>query len=235
MSKRIYELTQETTAVSTDHFVLDEGSASGAATKRITYADLCLNQPDISSLTNVSAASAVSAGTTLTAPSATVTAMTATSATVGDLSVTGNFSAAPYGGLYLSASGATTVAASATYYKLAYTSVACPVNEMTASTDGRLTYTGAATRVFQLNATVTLGNDGTGSDTYRLAWYKNGDTLLTGFTVERTITAGDSAAVAISGLTSLDENDFVELWIQNTSTTDNPSALAGQLSVHALN
>jgi len=76
----------------------------------------------------------------------------------------------------------------------------------------KLTYTGTATRVFQIAA--TLSASAASADTLTFFLYKNG-ALITGAEIDRKVSNNDIGAVAVSALVSLATNDYVEVWVES--------------------
>lgn len=123
----------------------------------------------------------------------------------------------------------TTISSTATPVKAVATFVVGDVSSgFTASTNGRITYTGQTSRHIA-NAIVTL-NVSSGSN-HAISVYiaKNGTVASTKMT--DTISAGAPRAIATFFSGTLNQNDYLEIFVQNGSTTDSVIAVNAVLSV----
>lgn len=112
----------------------------------------------------------------------------------------------------------TTIASSDTPVKAAATSSANALNQRFAHTDNRLTYASAIPLTFYVGATLSLtsGNN----RQIEVLLYKNG-TLIPGALGSITTNgSGRAEGAAAQGLVELEQDDYVELWVSNTSNTD---------------
>ena len=126
-------------------------------------------------------------------------------------------------------STATTIASTATPVKAAGTYVVGDVSTgFTATTTGRITHTGATSRHI-VNALATL--DASSGNNHKISLFiaKNGTVVSTKMT--DTISAGAPRAVATFINLVLDQNDYLEVFVRNESTTDSVIAINVQLSV----
>jgi acyl-CoA hydrolase len=98
----------------------------------------------------------------------------------------------------------------------------------TASTNGRITYTGQTSRHIA-NAIVTL--DVSSGSNHKLSVYiaKNGTVASTKMT--DTVSAGAPRAIATFFSGTLNQNDYLEIFVRNESTTDSVIAVNAVLSV----
>jgi hypothetical protein len=90
----------------------------------------------------------------------------------------------------------------------------------TISTGGRATYDGTKQKYVSIHATLSYQKQGAGTDDYIFSLHKNG-TLLTGS--ELTILAGSSTADGIISFaygTLMTQNDYIEIYVENPTTTD---------------
>ena len=95
----------------------------------------------------------------------------------------------------------------------------------TVSAAGRLTYTAEATRSFELNASITLTKSA-GTPTVATAYlYKNG-AAITGLEIDTDIADGETATLNLTGTTTMNQNDYVELWV-STDTGDDLTVQKG--------
>ena len=91
----------------------------------------------------------------------------------------------------------------------------------TVSTGGRATYTGTKQVFVSIHASLTYEKQGGGTDTYNFFFYKNG-TQLPGSSTEvvgGTGTSSDGAFGMVYGVL-MEENDFIEIYIENPSSND---------------
>jgi hypothetical protein len=126
-------------------------------------------------------------------------------------------------------STATTIASTATPVKAAGTYVVGDVSAgYTASTNGRITYTGATSRHI-VNALATLDTSTGSNHKISLFIAKNGTVVSTKMT--DTISAGAPRALATFINLELEQDDYLDVFVRNESTTDSVIAINVQLSV----
>jgi hypothetical protein len=125
-------------------------------------------------------------------------------------------------------STATTIASTATPVKAAGTFVVGDVSTgYTADTTGRITYTGATSR-HVVNALATLDTSSGSNHKISLFIAKNGTVISTKMT--DTISAGAPRALATFINLELEQDDYLEVFVRNESTTDSVIAINVQLS-----
>jgi hypothetical protein len=125
-------------------------------------------------------------------------------------------------------STATTIASTATPVKVAGTYVVGDVSAgYTADTTGRITYTGATSRHI-VNALATLDASSGNNHLISLFIAKNGTVVSTKMT--DTISAGAPRALATFINLELEQDDYLEVFVRNESTTDSVIAINVQLS-----
>jgi hypothetical protein len=125
-------------------------------------------------------------------------------------------------------STATTIASTATPVKAAGTFVVGDVSAgYTADTTGRITYTGATSRHI-VNALATLDVSTGNNHKISLFIAKNGTVISTKMT--DTISAGAPRALATFINLELEQDDYLEVFVRNESTTDSVIAINVQLS-----
>lgn len=88
-------------------------------------------------------------------------------------------------------------------------------------TNNRVQNQSSKTKVFKLECIASLSSAG-GAQELHLAFYKNGDTIIpcseqSGLTG----TGGKTQAIPIQCLVELEENDFIEVWVKNSTSTNN--------------
>jgi hypothetical protein len=106
-------------------------------------------------------------------------------------------------------------------------------SNVTASTAGRLTYTAATARDFKVTATISHTKIGAGSQQFEFFIAKNG----TIETKTRQATSFANTALgptSLSGIINLAQNDYVEVFVANTGSTDDVRINNIQLTMVAL-
>ena len=103
--------------------------------------------------------------------------------------------------------------------KVAGTWVAGTVASFTASTTGRLTYTGGTTETVSFRASVTLVPVGT-NQVLTIQFAKNG-VVIPDSRITRTVSAGASGNVSVFYNSAMTASDYMEIFVSNgTSTND---------------
>lgn len=88
--------------------------------------------------------------------------------------------------------------------------------------NGRLRYTGAQTRHFHVAASVSFG--GGANDTFTVMLAKGGVVVSTSTVAVRKMGAGgDVGSTALHGMVELATNEYLEVFVANTSDTDDPT------------
>ena len=113
---------------------------------------------------------------------------------------------------------ATTVSATNTEYKAAGTTTSGSLTSKFTNTDNRATYTGSIERIFSVTATlsVTSGNNN------QIGMYvaKNSVIIAESETYMTTNGSGRAEAAAIQALVTLTTNDYIEIWVENATATN---------------
>ena len=129
-----------------------------------------------------------------------------------------------HGGMYLSATAATTIAVAGTFVKAAGTTTITPgaSSSITMPANNRITYDAAAvglpTRHFVIDVDVSMTAAGNNKDV-RIAIAKNG-TVLTGSDIERRVgTGSDKGAMSTGFNVEMASTDFIEVFITNDTDT----------------
>ena len=94
--------------------------------------------------------------------------------------------------------------------------------EFTESVDGRLRYDGLFTRVFDVSMAISM--TGGSNDVYSIYVAKNGSIIASTRQQRKLGTGSDVGAMGVVGSVSLDTNDYVEIFIENNTATDNVTA-----------
>lgn len=93
------------------------------------------------------------------------------------------------------------------------------------ASNGRLRYTGSATKTFLV--TVCISNSGASGDVLVIGVAKNGTVDASTKVLEAAKTSGTVSATTLTGVLQLAQNDYLEVFIGNTTDTSSPT-------VHAL-
>lgn len=113
---------------------------------------------------------------------------------------------------------ATTISAQSTFYKISGTTTANSANKNFSHSDNKLTYTGTPTKMFLVTVTATL--TGTSGNLAAVRIAKNGSTI--GSTHFATSLNG---IVATQGYFQLATNDYIEVFVSNSSGTNSITAI----------
>lgn len=140
--------------------------------------------------------------------------------------------AAIYGQVYMQGNGtATTIASTATPVLVAGTWTVDLSGSFTGTTAGRLTYTGSETQICRVSASLSL--DPTSGSNQHISVYvaKNGSTIA-GSRQEAHISHGADMNMSVTWQLSLANNDYIELFVQNSTATNNITVSRAVLSIH---
>jgi len=112
----------------------------------------------------------------------------------------------------------TTISTVDTPVKALGTTTANAINQKFTHTDNRLTYVGALIRDFQVTATISL----TSGNNKVIGVYvaKNGVVIPSSEMYSTTSGTGRSESLTCQTILELNEGDYVEIWIENSSTLD---------------
>lgn len=172
----------------------------------------------------------------LTNPSPTVVSLVAgdgiTVTSVNDTVVITNDLAQIYGQVYMQGnSTATVIASTSTPVKVAGTWTADIHDNFTASTAGRLTYTGTETQVVRVQSVLTLSPVSGANQHISVYIAKNG-TVISATRQEMHITNGTDMIIPCIWQLSMATNDYVEVFVQNATATNNIIVSRAVLSAH---
>lgn len=130
---------------------------------------------------------------------------------------------------------ATTVAATNTEYKAAGTTTldSTVSQKFTMPADNRLTYGGAIQRAFRATAVLSL----TSNSNNQVGSYfaKNGSVIATSETYTTTDGAGRRENVLVQTIVALDQDDYLEVWVENATATQDITVTDMSVIVEALN
>jgi hypothetical protein len=128
----------------------------------------------------------------------------------------------PRGGIYITTPVETVITTISTPVKALGTTSTVLLNSFddNGGISNRIRYTGATTKVFQI-VCATSFTTATNSQVIEMYLAKNGVIDVSTTTLRKTGTGTDVGAAALSGLVSLATNDYIELWVANTTGTAN--------------
>ena len=111
---------------------------------------------------------------------------------------------------------ATTVAATAVAYKVAGTTTSSSITQKFTNTDNRATYAGALQNNFRASAVMSF-NAGT-NDQIGVYIAKNGTVLPESEVYVTANSGGRAESAVVQTLVSLEENDYLEIFVENESS-----------------
>jgi hypothetical protein len=115
---------------------------------------------------------------------------------------------------------ATTIAVTSTPVLVAGTWVSQKTSTVTATTAGRLTYTGGTAIDIKIDASISLAPSSASAQNLSLFIAKNG-TVIAGSEISSVVTTAVEQSLSTSWVLSFATNDYVELFVQNDTSTDN--------------
>lgn len=152
--------------------------------------------------------------------------------TVNDTIVITNELANIYGQVYMQGNAtATVIASTATPVKVAGTWTVDIQESFTGTTGGRLTYTGTTTQVIRVSAVLSL-SPSSGSNQHVSAYIAKNGSVVAGSRQEAHISNGSDMSMSISYQLSMATNDYVEVFVQNATATNNIVVSRIVLSTH---
>jgi hypothetical protein len=159
-------------------------------------------------------------GITLTAASDTITITNAPAAAQvrGQVYMQGN-------------STATVIASTATPVLVAGTWTVDLSTNATCTTAGRITYTGATTQILKINAALSLDPASGSNQNLQVYLYKNGSAIA-GSRMEAKINSGEHKEVSLVYQISMAINDYIEIYVQNSTATNNITVSRAVLSIN---
>ncbi len=128
---------------------------------------------------------------------------------------------------------ATTIAASNTAYKISGTTTANSINQKFSHSNNRATYTGQIVRDFEVSAIVsfTTGNN----KVIGLYVAKNGTVITESEMYATASGSGRAESISVQTIVQLQENDYIELFVENETDTTNVTVEYLNLTVKSLN
>lgn len=127
---------------------------------------------------------------------------------------------ASVGNAYMEANAtATTITTAGTFVKVAGVTIAGAITQRFSHADNRLTYTGASTRSFAVEAIVSLTSGANNS--ISVAVFKNGAVVAGGVSKTTASGSGRSENISTQAVVSLATNDYIEIWVANGTPSQN--------------
>lgn len=113
----------------------------------------------------------------------------------------------------------TTISAVDTPVKVAGTTTGNAINQKFTHSDNRLTYTGALTRDIQVSAVASF----TGGNNKLIGLYiaKNGVAVGDSEMYATTDGSGKAESITVQTVVECEENDYIEIWVENSSDSSN--------------
>lgn len=140
--------------------------------------------------------------------------------------------AAIYGQVYMQGNAtATTIASTATPVLVAGTWTVDLQGSFTGTTGGRLTYTGTETQICRVVACLTLAPT-SGSNQHISVYVAKNGSVITSSRMMSHGSNGDEDAISVSWQLSLATNDYIEIFVQNGTATNNILVSRAVLSIH---
>lgn len=132
------------------------------------------------------------------------------------------------GSMYVSTAGATTIAGSSTWTKVAGTTTSIFLTEFTMPADNRLLYTG--TPDLFCHVTVALSTSAAAANkNFEFGVYRYDNSGAAGAmighsTIARYHSSGDTGAIGVQAWVTMSTSDYIEIHTQNTADTTNITA-----------
>lgn len=159
-------------------------------------------------------------GITLTAANSTITITNAqeTAQVRGQVYMQGNTTA-------------TVIASTATPVLVAGTWTADLSINTTCTTAGRITYTNATTQILTINAALSIDPVSGSNQNLQVYLYKNGSAIA-GSRIEAKVNNGSHTAVPLVYALSMATNDYIEIYVQNSTAANNIIVSRAVLSIN---
>jgi hypothetical protein len=126
---------------------------------------------------------------------------------------------------------ATVIASTATPVLVAGTWTVDLSTNATCTTAGRITYTGTTTQILTINAALSLDPASGSNQNLQVYLYKNGSAIA-GSRIESKINNGEHLAVPLVYQISMATNDYIEIYVQNSTATNNITVSRAVLSIN---
>jgi hypothetical protein len=126
---------------------------------------------------------------------------------------------------------ATVIASTATPVLVAGTWTVDLSTNATCTTAGRITYTGTTTQILTINAAISLDPVSGSNQNLQVYLYKNGSAIA-GSRIESKVNTGEHLAVPLVYQISMATNDYIEIYVQNSTATNNITVSRAVLSIN---
>ena len=126
---------------------------------------------------------------------------------------------------------ATVIASTATPVLVAGTWTVDLSTNATCTTAGRITYTGTTTQILTINAALSLDPASGSNQNLQVYLYKNG-AAIAGSRIESKVNNSEHLAVPLVYQVSMATNDFIEIYVQNSTATNNITVSRAVLSIN---
>lgn len=131
---------------------------------------------------------------------------------------------------------ATPIAVSGTYYKLGLSAANAIENSgWSSDVNGRITYLGAATKIFNVNVVTSLVNIAAGTKNVSIIIYKDGAPVATTASYVDLTSQTDPTHVNTHGLISMATNSYLEVYVTNHTDTNAVAATEFNLLATSVN
>jgi hypothetical protein len=152
--------------------------------------------------------------------------------TVGTTIEISNDLASIYGVVYMQGNAtATVIASTSTPVKVGGTWTTDIASSFTATTGGRLTYTGTETQVVRIDCALTL-SPVSGANQHISAYIAKNGSVVTASRQQTHISNGTDMNMSVCWQSSLATNDYIEVFVQNGTATNNITVSRIVLSAH---
>jgi len=133
------------------------------------------------------------------------------------------------GSLFISTSAETVINTVNVPVKASGTTTAENLNRVTMPTNNRLRYRGNRTRRFTVRASISLTSP-INNQIVSIYIAKNGS-IINSTQQQLKLEAGDVSSISVSGITRLSRNDFIEVWVENNTSSNNFTLLRMNMSL----
>ena len=128
---------------------------------------------------------------------------------------------------------ATTISASATPTKVLGTTIANAINQKFSHSNNRLTYTGGLLRDFQVSVTTSLTSGNNNVIGVYVA--KNGAIITESEMYGTTSSSGRAESISCQTILEMQENDYIEIWVENNTATQDITVEYMNVIIKSLN
>jgi hypothetical protein len=141
---------------------------------------------------------------------------------VSDVNGVASWQSLPYGECSMQNNATqTTCSVTSTYFKVVGATVSGLLNNFTNAISNRLIYIGTITQTFVVYACLSIKQPNGNNQTMKAAIFKNGTIVNKTEQQFSNTSTNQIQAVALRGLISLATNDYIEVFVTNTTATNN--------------